>query len=111
MRLEASPILRNVVTIQLAESNRLQPTVYEGRLNGEAFRAAAIVEAHGVGGSLRSEERSRLLRLHERRQEPHADEPDLVHRRKNSRNGQQIAVFVSRQRNIEVLGYSQKGEA
>ena len=42
MRLEASPILRNVVTIQLAESNRLQPTVYEGRLNAEAFRFAII---------------------------------------------------------------------
>ena len=42
MRLEASPILRNVVTIQLAESNRLQPTVYEGRLNAEAFRFAVV---------------------------------------------------------------------
>ena len=42
MRLGASPILRNVVTIQLAESNRLQPTVYEGRLNGEAFRFALV---------------------------------------------------------------------
>ena len=42
MRLEASPILRNVVTIQLAESNRLQPTVYEGRLNAEAFRFAIV---------------------------------------------------------------------
>jgi len=39
---EASPILRNVVTIQLAESNRLQPTVYEGRLNAEAFRFAIV---------------------------------------------------------------------
>ena len=38
----ASPILRNVVTIQLAESNRLQPTVYEGRLNAEAFRFAIV---------------------------------------------------------------------
>ncbi len=42
MRLEASPILQNVVTIQLAESNRLQPTVYEGRLNAEAFRFAIV---------------------------------------------------------------------
>ena len=42
MRLGASPILRNVVTIQLAESNRLQPTVYEGRLNAEAFRFAIV---------------------------------------------------------------------
>ena len=42
MRPGASPILRNVVTIQLAESNRLQPTVYEGRLNGEAFRFALV---------------------------------------------------------------------
>jgi 6,7-dimethyl-8-ribityllumazine synthase len=42
MRLEASPILRNVVTIQLAESKRLQPTVYEGRLNAEAFRFAIV---------------------------------------------------------------------
>ena len=42
MRLEASPILRNVVTIQLAESDRLQPTVYEGRLNAEAFRFAVV---------------------------------------------------------------------
>jgi len=42
MRLGASPILRNVVTIQLAESNRLQPTVYEGRLNAEAFRFAVV---------------------------------------------------------------------
>ena len=42
MRLRASPILRNVVTIQLAESNRLQPTVYEGRLNAEAFRFAIV---------------------------------------------------------------------
>jgi len=39
---EASPILRNVVAIQLAESNRLQPTVYEGRLNAEAFRFAIV---------------------------------------------------------------------
>ena len=42
MRLGASPILRNVVTIQLAESDRLQPTVYEGRLNAEAFRFAIV---------------------------------------------------------------------
>ena len=42
MRLEASPILRNVVTIQLAEAERLQPTVYEGRLNAEAFRFAIV---------------------------------------------------------------------
>ena len=42
MRLGASPILRNVVTIQLAESKRLQPTVYEGRLNAEAFRFAIV---------------------------------------------------------------------
>ena len=42
MRLGASPILRNVVTIQLAESNRVQPTVYEGRLNAEAFRFAIV---------------------------------------------------------------------
>ena len=42
MRLGASPILRNVVTIQLVEPNRLQPTVYEGRLNAEAFRFAIV---------------------------------------------------------------------
>ena len=42
MRFEASPILPNVVTIQLVESNRLQPTVYEGRLNAEAFRFAIV---------------------------------------------------------------------
>ena len=42
MRLGASPILRNVVTIQFAESKRLQPTVYEGRLNAEAFRFAIV---------------------------------------------------------------------
>jgi len=42
MRLRASPILQNVVTIQLAESNRLQPTVYEGCLNAEAFRFAIV---------------------------------------------------------------------
>src|SRR5215208_7698699 len=42
MRPGASPILRNVVTIQLAESNRVQPTVYEGHLNAEAFRFAIV---------------------------------------------------------------------
>ena len=42
MRLRASPILRNVVTIQSAEPNRLQPTVYEGRLNAENFRFAIV---------------------------------------------------------------------
>jgi len=42
MRFGASPILPNVVTIQLAESDRLQPTVYEGRLNAEAFRFAIV---------------------------------------------------------------------
>ena len=42
MRLGASPILRNVVSIHFAESNRLQPTVYEGRLNAEAFRFAIV---------------------------------------------------------------------
>jgi 6,7-dimethyl-8-ribityllumazine synthase len=42
MRLRASPILQNVLTIQLAEANRLQPTVYEGRLNAEAFRFAIV---------------------------------------------------------------------
>ena len=42
MPLNASPILPNVVTIQLAESNRLQPTVHEGRLNAEAFRFAIV---------------------------------------------------------------------
>ena len=42
MRLEASPILQNVVTIQVAESNRLQHTVHEGRLNAEAFRFAIV---------------------------------------------------------------------
>ena len=42
MRLRASPILRNVVTIQLAESDRLQPTVHEGRLNADAFRFAIV---------------------------------------------------------------------
>jgi 6,7-dimethyl-8-ribityllumazine synthase len=42
MRLDASPILPNVVTIQLAESESLQPTVHEGRLNAEAFRFAIV---------------------------------------------------------------------
>ena len=42
MRLQASPILRNVLTIQLAESDRLQPTVHEGRLNADAFRFAIV---------------------------------------------------------------------
>ncbi len=42
MRLQASPILQNVVTIKLAESDRLHPTVHEGRLNAEAFRFAIV---------------------------------------------------------------------
>lgn len=42
MRLRASPILRNAVTIKLAGSNRLQPAVHEGRLNAEAFRFAIV---------------------------------------------------------------------
>ena len=42
MRLIASPILRNVVTIQLSRSHRLQPKVYEGRLNAEGFRFAIV---------------------------------------------------------------------
>lgn len=42
MRLRASPILRNVVTIQLSRSHRLQPKVHEGRLNAEAFRFAIV---------------------------------------------------------------------
>ena len=42
MRLRASPILRNEVTIQLSRSERLQPTVYEGRLNAEGFRFAIV---------------------------------------------------------------------
>ena len=42
MRLRASPILQNVITIQLAEANRLQPTVHEGRLNAEGFRFAIV---------------------------------------------------------------------
>jgi len=42
MRLRASPILRNAVTIKLAGSKRLQPTVHEGRLNAEGFRFAIV---------------------------------------------------------------------
>ena len=42
MRLRASPILQNVVTIKLARSKRLQPTVHEGRLNAEGFRFAIV---------------------------------------------------------------------
>ena len=42
MRLRASPILRNVVTIQLSRSQRLQPKVHEGRLNAEGFRFAIV---------------------------------------------------------------------
>ena len=42
MRLRASPILQNVLTIKLAEANRLQPTVHEGRLNAEAFRFGIV---------------------------------------------------------------------
>jgi 6,7-dimethyl-8-ribityllumazine synthase len=42
MRLGASPILRNVVTIQLSRSHRLQPKVHEGRLNAEGFRFAIV---------------------------------------------------------------------
>ena len=42
MRLRASPILPNVVTIKLAESGRLQPTVHEGHLNAETFRFAIV---------------------------------------------------------------------
>jgi 6,7-dimethyl-8-ribityllumazine synthase len=59
MRLRASPILRNVVTIQSTEFNRLQPTVYEGRLNAEGFRFAIVgsrwnelISARLVEGSL-----------------------------------------------------------
>jgi 6,7-dimethyl-8-ribityllumazine synthase len=40
MRLRASPILQNAVTIKLAGSNRLQPTVHEGLLNAGGFRFA-----------------------------------------------------------------------
>jgi len=42
MRLRASPILRNEVTIQLTRSQRLPPTVHEGRLNSEGFRFAIV---------------------------------------------------------------------
>ena len=42
MRLRASPILPNVVTIKLAESDRLQPNVHEGHLNAEAFSYAIV---------------------------------------------------------------------
>ena len=42
MRLGASPILRNVVTIQLSRSQRLQPKVHEGKLNAEGFRFAIV---------------------------------------------------------------------
>jgi 6,7-dimethyl-8-ribityllumazine synthase len=42
MRLRASPILRNAVSIKLARSNRLQPAVHEGRLNAEGFRFAIV---------------------------------------------------------------------
>jgi 6,7-dimethyl-8-ribityllumazine synthase len=42
MRLRASPILQNVVTIQLARSAALQPMVHEGRLNAEGFRFAIV---------------------------------------------------------------------
>lgn len=42
MRLRASPILQNVVTIQLSRSQRLQPKVHEGRLNAEGFRFAIV---------------------------------------------------------------------
>jgi len=42
MRLRASPILRNVVTIQFARSPRLQPTVHEGRLTADGFRFAIV---------------------------------------------------------------------
>jgi 6,7-dimethyl-8-ribityllumazine synthase len=42
MRPQASPILQNAVTIKLAGSNRLQPTVHEGRLNAEGFRFAIV---------------------------------------------------------------------
>lgn len=42
MRPQASPILQNAVTIKLAGSNRLQPTVHEGRLNAEGYRFAIV---------------------------------------------------------------------
>jgi len=59
MRLRASPILPNVVTIKLAESSRLQPTVHEGHLSAETFRFAIVasrwnelISARLVEGSL-----------------------------------------------------------
>ena len=42
MHLRASPILRKAVIIKRARSQRLQPTVYEGRLNAEGFRFAIV---------------------------------------------------------------------
>lgn len=42
MRFRASPILPTVVTIQLAEMNRLQPTVHEGSLKADGFRFAIV---------------------------------------------------------------------
>src|ERR1051325_4472807 len=64
MRLEASPILQNVLTIQVAASNRLQPTVHEGRLSAEAFRFAIVasrwnelISARLVEGALGGVER------------------------------------------------------
>ena len=42
-QLDASrSISYTALTIQVAESNRLQPTVYEGRLNAENFRFAIV---------------------------------------------------------------------
>src|SRR5690349_5552247 len=42
MRFRASPILPNVVTIQLAESGRLQPTVHEGHLRAATLRFGIV---------------------------------------------------------------------
>lgn len=42
MRPQASPILRSAVTIKLAGSNRLQPTVHEGRLNAGGSRFGIV---------------------------------------------------------------------
>jgi 6,7-dimethyl-8-ribityllumazine synthase len=42
MRPRASPILQNAVTIKLAGTNRLQPTVHEGRLNAGSLRYAIV---------------------------------------------------------------------
>ena len=42
MRFRASPILQNVVTIQLAESGRLHPIVHEGHLSAGTFRFAIV---------------------------------------------------------------------